>query len=113
MAFGVQDPGALREVVEIREWQQSPDLASDGTTDNYAFVATVRGRFESVGGVTYREGVNAGDMVTHRCIIRHREGIRSSHILIRRGLRYRVIRAAEIQDRRFLSIEAEEVGQHA
>ena len=112
MAPRLEDPGQLREPVEIRTWQQFPDLADDDLDNAYPLVAKVRARFESVGGVTYREGVQAGERVTHRATIRYRDDVTTENVIIRRGKRYQIQRAAEDEKLRFLTLDLEEVGPH-
>ncbi|WP_425404619.1 phage head closure protein [Hwanghaeella sp.] len=113
MAPRVEDPGQLREPVEIRKWQQFPDIGDDDLDNEYPLVAKVRAKFEAVGGVTYREGVQAGEIVTHRATIRYRDDVTSENVIIRRRKRYQVRRAAELDDKLiWLVIDLEEIGPH-
>lgn len=64
-----------------------------------------------VTGVTYRDGVQTGQRITHRFYIRYRAALSDADEIIYNGRKYRIERVTDWKERRrFTVIEAEELG---
>lgn len=105
--------GRLRHLVEIRRWTEFAAPDADGITASYPLVAEEFAAVETMGGVAYREGVQVGERITHRIIMRHRDDLTTTHVIVHQGRRYRIKRVMDVEAAgRFIAIEVEEEGPH-
>lgn len=92
---------ALQAPVEV-------DDGSGGVTRTYQTLTTLWAKVTPLANRADVAGTSLGAVVTHRIVIRRREGLSPRHRLQDGAHSYRIVAVQETSDRRFFEIHAEE-----
>ncbi|WP_439573053.1 phage head closure protein [Phreatobacter sp.] len=106
-ASGV-NPGVLRHRLLLEGPVETPD-GSGGTVRSFAGEASLWGLIQPLGGTEARQQDRLAQRLTHRILLRRREGLTAAHRL-RRGTRLFDIRAVleDVPKRGYLTCHCEE-----
>jgi SPP1 family predicted phage head-tail adaptor len=110
--YRMPQAGELRARVHFRTRKDAP-TSDYGVEPEYNDLFTTWAKINQVSAATYLEGAQAGELVTHRIIIRFRSsGVSSNAEITHKGVAYRIRRVTDMNSaRRFLMLECEELGE--
>ncbi|MBJ2078392.1 MULTISPECIES: phage head closure protein [Serratia] len=110
--YRMPQAGELRERVKFRTRKDAP-VSDYGVEPEYDHLFTTWAKINQVSAATYHEGAQAGEIVTHRIIIRYRPaGVSSDAEITHNETVYRIRRITDMNSaRRFLMLECEELGE--
>ncbi|MCZ0823707.1 phage head closure protein [Dickeya solani] len=110
--YQLPEPGELNQRVTIRQRIDIP-AADFGTEKTFQGERPVWAKIRQVGSATYRDSVQAGEIVTHYIFIRYRAGITSDFEIVHGDTVYRISRIRDLNSaRRFLMLECRDLGEN-
>ncbi|MBL4763499.1 MAG: phage head closure protein [Gammaproteobacteria bacterium] len=105
--------GSLNRRITIKDWQDEPN-ADAGINQTFTQPVDAWAKIEPVGAALMQGSMQLNDTITHRFYIRYRTDITADKRLFMGDVQYRIRRVSDLADaRRFLVIEAEELGSYA
>ncbi|WP_038926704.1 phage head closure protein [Dickeya ananatis] len=110
--YRMPEPGELDQRVLIRQRIDVP-AADFGTEKTFQGERPVWAKIRQVGSATYRDSVQAADIVTHYIFIRYRPDITSDFEVVHGDKVYRISRIRDLNSaRRFLMLECRDLGEN-